>query len=59
MTNFHHPGLLAVTAMFATLSSPVVAQGQPGSDTQRLPKTMRLPQAVVLPVGKNEIVIDG
>lgn len=50
----HRLGLLAVTATVAMLPTQLLAQAKPQN-----PRTMRLPQSVVLPVGDSKILIDG
>lgn len=54
MINLCQMGLLAMAATVIGLVSQLPAQAKP-----RTPNTMRLPKAVVLPVGKHDIQIDG
>ena len=63
MINLRRSSLLVVVAAITSLVAPVVSQGRPNTNKPKAkpktPNTMRLPQAVVLPVGKSEIKIDG
>jgi hypothetical protein len=63
MINLRRSSLLVVVAAITSLLAPVVSQGRPNTNKPqakpKTPNTMRLPQAVVLPVGKSEIKIDG
>mgnify|MGYP003675496158 CR=1 FL=1 len=64
MINLRRSGLLAVAAVITTVVPPLTSQSKPNpkrpqAANAKTPNTMRLPQAVVLPVGKNVIKIDG
>lgn len=64
MINLRRSSLLAVVAAITSLVPPVMSQGRPNTSKPnttkpQTPNTMRLPQAVVLPVGEREIKIDG
>lgn len=64
MINSHRSRLLAVSAVVVALAMPTAAQQKPNlpgaqQGQGKTPNTMRLPRAVVLPVGDKEIKIDG